>query len=129
MPDLVSEYRPAGSCLYSLKCLHLFFFLKRSSFFKNASLARISSHDYSRPNVHFLKSTTKCLFKCGSIRHIQPRSSSKRTHTTHHTKMKLVLMQKCTIILIKILNKIFCFCTCFYFVYWCNKTFFKNHTN
>lgn len=110
MPDLFSEHRPAGSCLYSLECLHIcFFFFLNSLPFLNATFALISSHDYSRKTYIFLKSATKCLFEYGSIRRIQSRSSSIRTHTTHHTKMKLVSMQKCIIILMNKLNKYFVF--------------------
>ena len=107
MPDLFSEHRPVGSCLYSLKCLHILFF-KAVFLFLNATFALISSHDYSRQTYIFLKSTTKCLWvwkhSTYSIKILL-----KRTHTTHHTKMKLVSMQKCMIILLNKLNKIFCF--------------------
>lgn len=79
-------------------------------------------------NVHFIKKSNKnqvSLQSMEALRRIQSRSSSKkkkrkkkkRTHATHHTKMKLVSMQKCTITLMKKLNKVFCFCTSFFFVW------------
>lgn len=73
----------------------------------------LSSYNYSKASGRFLKKKKHLPSVFFSVREHSTYSTWDlcrnrwQTHTTSHTKMKLVLMQKCTI---KILNKIFCFC-------------------